>query len=77
MWSAFRDINKRKRVIHVRYRTGIAVGLLFAALLSACVGGKSDGGSRTYTVSGKVVYETENGKPAAGVRIQLTGATGE
>lgn len=32
-------------------------------------------GSKTFPVSGRVVYETENGKPAAGVLIQLTGAT--
>ncbi|MDI9419066.1 MAG: GLUG motif-containing protein [Bacillota bacterium] len=46
--------------------------LMFAVLFSACFGG---GGSRTYPVSGTVVYETASGKPASGVRIQLTGAT--
>ncbi|NLL88763.1 MAG: hypothetical protein GX228_07535 [Firmicutes bacterium] len=49
--------------------------LLCAVVFSACIGGKPGGGSKTYSVSGKVVYETTAGKPASGVVIQLTGAT--
>lgn len=64
-----------KRGIIAKLNKSFWLILLCAVLFSACVGGKPGGGSKTYSVSGKVVYETAAGKPDSGVLIQLTGAT--